>query len=238
MLKVILSMVVALNLFLGFSAVSWADEVSDKIRQAMRLIVPNAEPDSISPSQVTGFYEVVYGIEVFYVSNDSRYLMHGNIVDLKTGENLAENKRAEGRLAILSKVDESEMIVFSPEKVKHTITVFTDIDCTYCRRLHREMEVLNEKGIEIRYMFFPRAGLQSKAYNKAVSVWCAKDRKQALTEAKAGKTLAKEQCDNPVKKHMAIVDQLGLTGTPALILSDGQIISGYVPADRLEQMLE
>jgi len=221
-----------------FFAPAWsADEVA-LVRAAVGKIMPGATPDSIVKSGVPGFYEVVYGAEVFYVSADGRYLFNGNVVDLKAGKNLTEEKRGQGRLKLISEVDEKSMLIFSPKEVKHRITVFTDIDCQYCRRLHQDMAELNNLGIEVRYLFFPRAGLGSKSYDKAVTVWCSANRQQALTDAKAGKSLSNKKCDNPIEKHMALVEKIGLTGTPSIILEDGTLIPGYVPAARLAAALE
>jgi len=215
-----------------------ADDTVDTIRAAVAKIIPGSTPDSIQPSQLPGMYEVTLGADVFYVSEDGRYLFHGSLMDLNSGENLTENKRAAGRLKLINTVDESQMIVFAPKKVKHTITVFTDIDCPYCRRLHSEMPQINALGIKVRYLFFPRAGKKSKSYGKAVAVWCAKDRKQALTDAKAGKPINMKTCANPVDKHMALVNELGLEGTPTMVLENGQMIPGYVPPARLASILD
>ena len=232
MYKILLAMLVAVALPVS------AAEDDAAIRGALAKIIPGMTPDSIKPSGVPGLSEVVYGAEVYYVSDDGRYFINGSIVDLKVGKNITEDKRAEGRLAVISAVDEADMIVYSPEKVKHSITVFTDIDCAYCRRMHQEMAQVNAAGIEIRYMFFPRAGKGSKSYSKAVSVWCADDRLKAMDDAKAGKTPPRKSCDNPVDKHMALVERLGITGTPTMIMTDGTVIPGYIPAERLIPALE
>jgi len=235
MLRVLM---VGLMFSLGFSsAVSAASDLGE-VRAAIQKIVPGLEPDSIKPSQLEGMYEVVFGVDVFYVSADGRYLMSGNLIDIEAGRNLTEDNRAVGRLKLIAGVDESKMIVYSPQKQKHSITVFTDIDCPYCRRMHQEMAELNKNGIEVRYMLFPRAGKDSKSYKKAVSVWCAKDKLQAMTDAKAGKPVAEGNCDNPIDEHMALVQELGITGTPTLVFEDGQIVPGYVPVATLVTALE
>jgi len=232
----ILALFLVLGVAVGGTAV--ADEGVDKVRAAMGKIIPGKNPDSIKASEMDGLYEVTYGLEVFYVSADGRYLLNGNLIDLEQGKDLTEGKRAVGRLRLVDSVDENKMIVYSPKKVKHTITVFTDIDCPYCRRMHQEMAELNELGIEVRYMFFPRAGLNSKSYKKAVAVWCADDRRQAMTDAKAGKAVPEKQCDNPIDEHMTLVEKLSITGTPTSVLEDGEVIPGYIPAARLITMLE
>jgi len=227
---------VLLMLIVSASSAVYADATTDKLRTALKKIVP-AEPDSITVSQMPGLYEVTYGLDVLYVSADGRFLMSGNMIDIDAGKNLTEDKRSGARVSLIDSVDESKMIIFSPEKVKHSVTVFTDIDCMYCRRMHTEIEELNKRGIEVRYLFFPRAGLNSKSYKKAVSVWCAANQQDALTQAKLGKPVDEQSCDNPIDEHMALVKKLGLTGTPASVLGNGQIVPGYLPVERYEQVL-
>ena len=219
------------------SNAAYADATTDKLRAALKNVI-SGEPDSITASQMPGMYEVMYGLDVVYLSEDGRFLMSGSIIDINAGKNLTEDRRAEGRLDLINSVPESDMIIFSPEQeVKYRVTVFTDIDCMYCRRLHTEIGELNERGVEVRYLFFPRAGLNSKSYKKAVSVWCSDNRQEALTQAKLGKPIAEKTCDNPVDEHMVLVKKLGLTGTPASVLGNGQIVPGYLPVDRYEKIL-
>lgn len=227
---------VFLMLIASASSAAYADATTDKLRVALKKMI-SAEPDSIKASQMPGMYEVLYGLDVIYVSENGRYLINGSMIDLDSGKNLTEDKRSEGRKDLIGSIDESKMIIFSPEKVKHSVTVFTDIDCMYCRRMHTEIEELNKRGIEVRYLFFPRAGLNSKSYKKAVSVWCSKNQQDALTQAKLGKPVDEKVCDNPIDEHMALVKKLGLTGTPASVLGNGQILPGYLPVERYEQVL-
>lgn len=234
-MKRVLTVFLALVAFV--SGAAYADATTDRIRTAMKKLVADVDPDSIAPSQIPGMYEVRYGMEVVYVSEDGKFLISGSLIDIESGKDLTEDKRAQGRKALISSIDESKMIIFSPEKVKHKITVFTDIDCMYCRRMHSEIDELNKLGIEVRYLFFPRAGLNSKSYKKAVSVWCADNRQEALTQAKLGKPVDQKTCDNPIDEHMALVNQLGLTGTPSSVLANGQLIPGYIPADRYAKVL-
>lgn len=130
------------------------------------------------------------------------------------------------------------MIVYAPKQVKHTVTIFTDIDCPYCRKLHKEMQSYLDAGIEVRYLAFPRAGAGSESYKKAVSVWCAKNREEAMTRAKRGETVKSESCKHPVDRHLALVQRLGVNATPTIFLENGRRIPGYVPAQRLLQILE
>jgi thiol:disulfide interchange protein DsbC len=138
---------------------------------------------------------------------------------------------------LLEALDESEMVVFAPENPQKTVTVFTDFDCTYCRKLHQEVPVLNELGIAVRYLAYPRAGVGSASYDKMVSAWCADDPNTALTDAKMGKAIPQKTCANPVAKQYRLGDDFGVTGTPALILEDGQLLPGYMPASALAARL-
>lgn len=212
-----------------------ADEAA--IRQNISKLLPDMALEKVVASPIAGLYEVTVGPRIFYVSSDGRYLLQGNILDLNTREDLTEAKLAQAKKAALGKLSESQMIVFAPEHPKHAITVFTDIDCGYCRKLHKEIDSYLQEGIKVRYVFFPRAGIGSPSYDKTVSVWCATDRKQALTDAKAGKDIPERKCDNPVKDHMKLGELMGVNGTPAIVLEDGRLLPGYVPADRLASYL-
>jgi len=194
---------------------------------------------SIKESAIPGIYEVVVPPRVFYVSADGRYVLTGDMVDLTKGVNLTEAVRDTARIASLENVGEENMIVFAPKgEVKHTISVFTDIDCGYCRKLHNEMADYNKLGIKVRYLAYPRAGVGSKSYQKAVTVWCSDDKRAAMTKAKNGQNMANKECKNPVQAQMALGKELGVSGTPALMLENGQLYPGYAPADRLIKILD
>ena len=204
---------------------------------AIREALGSNAVSSIEPAPMDGFYEVVIGPHVVYVSRDARYLLQGELLDLRTRENLTAPRRQQAVRTLLDGLDKSEMIVFSPDKPRHHITVFTDIDCAYCRKLHSQIGDYLARGIEVRYLFYPRAGKDSPSYRKAVAVWCAKDRKQALTDAKNNKAIPMKTCDNPVDRHMRLAGQLGLRGTPMIVLEDGSIQPGYVPPKPLAKLL-
>lgn len=218
----------------------WAGEAEDiaKIQNRLSKLAPQEKPGTIKPTVIDGLYEVMYGAEVFYFSADGRYVIQGSMIDLDTNENLTETARTSIRSNLLSNLDESEMIVFSPDKPRHTITVFTDIDCGYCRKLHSEMGQLNSYGIEVRYMMFPRSGANTPSYQKAVSVWCSKDQQTSMTKAKAGENVPEANCDNPIESQFLIGQKLGVTGTPALFLDDGTLVQGYRPAKELATILD
>jgi len=207
--------------------------------RAIATLLPGVEPESIEPAPLAGLYEVVLGPHIVYVSADGRYLVRGDVLDLEARANLTEAKRRQARLAAVETLGESSMIVYAPEggKAEHTVTVFTDVDCPYCQRLHREVPELVEQGVAVRYLAFPRAGIPSGSYDKMMSVWCADDRQRAMTDAKSGGSVTGKRCDNPIEQHYAMGQRVGITGTPTILLEDGEMIPGYVPAQRLINML-
>lgn len=208
------------------------------IRQSLKQALPGMEPDSIQPTKIKGVYEVMFGPKLFYVSEDGDYLIQGSLIDVRARQDLTEPRIAEARAALLSKMGVPKMVVFKPSKAKHVAYVFTDIDCGYCRKLHSEIKQYLDAGIEIRYLFFPRAGEGSDSFKKAVTVWCSENRNEALTKAKKGEPLPPRSCDNPISQHMVLGTQLGASGTPMIVTEKGSILPGYIPASKLLEVLE
>ena len=197
-------------------------------------------PDTITKSPIDGVFQVLYGTEVVYVSADGKYFIAGDLINTETRENLSAIAQRSVRKDIIKEKAKSP-IVFKAKDEKHVLKVFTDIDCPYCAKLHREVPKLNEKGITVEYLMFPRAGIKSKSYDKAVSVWCAGDSKaqqKAMTTAKERKPIEEKKCENPVEAQYKLGQEIGVTGTPALVTSSGRLIPGYIPADRIAKMLE
>jgi thiol:disulfide interchange protein DsbC len=216
-----------------------ADAVPDAVQKMLRTISSDQNPDEVRPAPFDGFYEVTYGADTFYISADGRYMLQGDLLDLKAQVNLTEKKREQQRLALMRTVKKEDTIVFAPQgETKYTVYVFTDIDCAYCRQLHRDIKRYNDLGIEIRYLAFPRTGIDTPSYYKAVSVWCAADRKAALTEAKAGRQPPERKCDNPVEAEYSLGGKLGVSGTPTLVFSDGSVLPGYLNPMQLAQYLK
>ncbi len=211
-------------------------EVLAKLKARLKSVF-RSEPDHISESKIPNIYEVMYGTEVVYVSQDGKYFIAGDMINLDTRENITNLAKSGIRKTLLNKQD-NKPVVFKAKNEKHVLTVFTDIDCPYCAKLHREVPQLNEQGVTVKYLMFPRAGIGSPSYKKAVSMWCNDDQKQAMTDAKARKPIADKTCENPITAQYHLGQELGVTGTPALITSSGRLIPGYVPADRLVKMLE
>lgn len=213
-------------------------EVKQVIQQQLLTIIPNAPQANIQPSVIPGMFEVAVGPLVIYMSEDGKYAFNGSLIDLETRENLTDMAKAKARNEAMAKVPESSMILYPAKgKQKHVVTVFSDIDCPYCHKLHKEIPAMNDAGITVRYMAYPRSGVNTPSYFKAVSAWCADDPAKAMDDAMAGKSLPKKECTNPVSMHMQQAQYFGVNGTPNLILDNGDMIPGYVPAKELIQLL-
>lgn len=194
--------------------------------------------EDVKPSPVRGLYEVRSGAEVGYVSTDGRFYVDGDVFDMTSRNNLTEERRKEGRLALLAGVSDAEAIVFAPKgAVRHTLTVFTDVDCTYCRRMHQEIAEFNRLGIRVRYLMYPRNGPGTEAWRKAEAVWCSADRRDALTRAKRGEELKAPRCAAPITAQYELGRQLGIRGTPGIFTDDGEYLAGYMPAASMAQYL-
>jgi thiol:disulfide interchange protein DsbC len=230
------------RLYLWLPIFAWvglvqASDTSD-IKDKLAVIMPDVIIESIQPLDNTGMFEAVINGEIIYFSKDARYVFQGDVIYLEKRQNITELKRVDLRQQALLSADEADMIIYEPEKTDYTLTVFTDIDCGYCRKLHQQMAQYNALGIRIRYMAFPRTGIDSESYNKAVDVWCADDRKQAMTDAKNGQDVNSESCNSPIQAQYELGRRLGVSGTPALFLEGGEMLPGYVPPKRLKEILE
>ena len=223
-------------LSVGLTATAvYADEAA--IKQAFAKSMPDVAIESIKPSEVKGLYEVMVGSSMVYVTEDGKYLIQGRLVDVQTRTDLTEQKLATTRVAALEKVGQDKMVIFKPKIKKYTVSVFTDIDCGYCRKLHSEIDQYLAEGITIQYLFYPRAGKGSESYDKAVSVWCAEDRNAALTSAKKDQKIPAKTCENPVDEHMKLGEDFGAKGTPMIVTETGHVLPGYVAASQLSKML-
>ena len=215
---------------------SHADE--NAIKQAIAQSMPKLKIDGIKPSVVKDIYEINVSGNLYYISADGKYLFQGHLIDVAARTDLTEMQLGNTRKQALEKLGEENMIIFKPKISKYLVTVFTDIDCGYCRKLHSEIDSYLTQGITIRYVFFPRAGKDSDSYKKAVAVWCAKDRQAALTAAKKDQPLDMKTCENPVDTHMALGEQFEVKGTPMIITEKGNVFPGYLPAKELYEVLE
>ena len=213
-----------------------------EVAARLKKISPNIPIQRVRASTLPGFYEItIDGGRTLYVTKDGEHFIMGDLYQIgdKGLVNLTENERAGLRKKLIDAVDPKDMIVFSPpkDKVKSTVTVFTDVDCPYCRKFHQEVPELNAMGIAVRYLAYPRAGIGSLAYKKMVSAWCSADPLKALTEEKAGQQVPPKTCSNPVAAEYRLGNEVGVTGTPTLVYEDGTMVPGYLPAKALAKSL-
>lgn len=197
--------------------------------------------EDVRLSPVTGIYEITHGANISYVSSDGKYAIAGDMIDLDSDANLSEARRRTIRARMIGAIPDSEMVVYSPKEApKYTITVFTDIDCGYCRRLHSQMAEYNRLGIRVRYLFFPRSGPNTESWHKAEQVWCSSNRADALTRAKNGETLNAPTCpaNNIVQRDFDLGQKLSVEGTPAIFLASGEVLGGYAPPSQLAKYLK
>ena len=212
--------------------------VDERAIQALQSINPRIEVDHVGPAPLPGFREAVVGGQVVYISDDGRYLLQGALYDVVEKKDLSQAGMAEVRRRLLATIPASERIVFAPENPVHTVSVFTDVECGYCQKLHEDIAEYNRLGIAIEYLAFPRMGPASEDFAKMVSVWCAADRGAALTAAKEGRKVQSGSCTNPVARHYDIGRRVGLTGTPMIVTEDGTQMPGYMPPADLRAALD
>lgn len=219
---------------------------SDAIEQSVLSMLKTARPDIqftfLGESPMPGVYEVqVMNGPLLFVHEQGEYLFQGGLLQVKDSGivDTMEARQAINRSEIFATRSTDDMIIFKPEgESKAIMNVFTDVDCGYCRKFHQEVPELNAMGIEVRYLAFPRAGIPSGSYDKIAKAWCAEDQQDALTKVKSGRTVDVEVCeDNPVAEQYAFGTELGVTGTPAIILMDGTLIPGYQPAKKFAEVL-
>ena len=237
-----------LFLFTSFAAISSTDESPsqakiDIINAKMQSL--NIPVNAVNKSEINGLYEVITNGEIYYVSDDAKYLINGNIYDLDNQmANVTGEKKAKlSQDKILENMDrltafEKDMIVFKANNEKHVINVFTDPTCAYCQKLHAQIDDYNKLGITIRYLAFPRGGIESATYRNMVSIWCSDDPKTAMTLAKSRKEVPFKSCENTVKEQYELGVFFGVNGTPALVLEDGSLQPGYLPPKQLIQLLD
>ena len=217
-----------------------ADQSADPRAALLKLLPAGAKLEDLQQSPIEGIYQFVQGADISYMTADGKYFLDGNLYDMDTRKNLTEDLRTHARVALINAVPESQMVIFGPKNPQYTITVFTDVDCGYCRQLHSEMAELNRLGVRVRYMSFPRTGPDTESWKKAEVVWCSADRNAALTKAKAGAKLdMTKTCDsNPVAREYALGNSIGVHGTPAIVTERGDYISGYMPPRELVQQIK
>ena len=211
-----------------------------RVREALTRINPKIQVESISPAPIPGFREVIATGQVVYVSDDGKYLFQGGLLDIANRKDMGEVAMAKVRKQVLATLPQADRIVFAPTgTTKHTVVVLTDVECGYCRKFHTDIAQYNKLGIRVEYLAFPRAGLGSPDYQKMVAVWCAADRKKALTDAKNDRPVAQGPCaSTPVDREYRAGQRMGLEGTPMILTDDGRLLGGYLPPDALLQRLD
>jgi len=199
-----------------------------------------AKAEDVGPSPIPGLYEVTMGGLIAYVSSDGKYLVSGNVYDLDTQVNVTASRRNEARAKALAAARDAQMIVFSPANAKMTVTVFTDIDCGYCRKFHGQIADLNKAGIRVRYMMFPRSGPGTESWRKAEAVWCSADRRDALTRAKRGEEVKAKPCTGAaaIQTQYSMGEDLGVEGTPAIFTQTGDYVGGFMTPDQLVKVIQ
>lgn len=216
-------------LVLGLGPQTSAAETAEQVKEKIQRNFQGETVENIRPSPFEGVYEVTLGAGVFYT--DGRYLLQGDLYDLKTQQNLTKK-------SLVGNIPDDETIIFPAEgKSRHTLTIFTDTTCGYCRRLHQDVDKLNAAGITVRYLIYPRGGPGSRAARELESAWCSDDPQQALTRAKQGEKIPTKRCENPLKENIERARHFGLRGTPLIITDQGHSINGYKPADALIRQL-
>ncbi len=234
------------GLLAAVSPWSSAAEDYEQARSKIMSVIPRAQIVDMQPTGVPGLIEVSFDNgKAVYSSLDGEYIIDGTLFQITDqGVVNLRKERQDARMrplrkAALSRISDDEMVVFSPKgEVRATVYAFTDVDCGYCRKLHREIQAYNDLGIEIRYLAFPRAGVGSSSYDKMVAIWCADDRHQAMTDSKAGRSIPMKTCANPVSDQYTMGNRMGVTGTPSLLTAEGDMMPGYLPARQLAAALE
>ena len=225
-----------LLMLLGCATAAAADDVIARLAKQLRV-----EPKAVAATPVPGLYLVTLGPQVLYVTADGQYALRGDLIQLHGGRNLSAEDRARARLTYIDGMGEKNMIVFAPSKPpRHVLTVLTDIDCPYCRDLAADTPKLLGLGVELRYLAFPRSGVGTPSWDKAVAVWCAKDRQGAYQSAMQGGSVGSAAgCDpSPVTLGYEFAMKLGMHGTPVIITEGGRVIDGYLPAEQLARLLD
>ena len=208
-----------------------------ELHLALLKKLPQAANSTIKETPVKGVYEVLAGAQIFYMTKDARFVFNGDLIDLESRRNLSDEAKGSVRKEQVDALGEENMVVYKPEgETKHTITVFTDIHCPYCRRLHQEMDEYLASGVKVRYIFLPFKG--KKSFDDSVSVWCAKNQNEAMDLAKSGGELESKTCDHPIEKHRELASVLSIRGTPAILYENGLLDPGYLPASKIVKKLE
>ena len=236
------AVLLSLSLFATSALAAVPEAVQQQITANLKKVNSAIAVRTISESPIDGLYEVEFETgEQIFTNREGSHFVLGKLFELQGDRfvNLTEQRKQGYRAEALKALNSDDMVIFAPEgEVKATVYAFTDVDCGYCRKLHREMADYNKLGIEVRYLAFPRAGIGSQTYREMVSVWCADDRAAAMTASKTGGKVESKSCDNPVADQYELGQRFGVTGTPALVFENGELMPGYLPAAQLAAMID
>lgn len=222
----------------GLSMTASAAEDLAKLKAQFEQDIEGLQVEQIKPAPLPGLYEVLTGGQVLYISKDGRYIFQGQLYDRVNSVNLTEQAKSVVNKKLLAKFDDSKTIVFSPKNPKYTVTIFTDTSCGYCRKLHQEVPELNKQGVKVRYMLFPRFGVDSPDGKVLQSVWCAANQQEAMNIAKSGGQVPEKTCANPIAEHIELAQKFGLQGTPLMVTNNGTVIPGYLEPAQLVARLQ
>ncbi len=222
---------VVTSVLLAPSAAAAPRAVADNFKR----LFPQASVTSVKATPLPGIYEVVSDGQVMYMTEDGNFMLDGSIWDTANRRDLTENTNKRLRRVALKRIGKDQMISYVPDHTKYTVSVFTDVECGYCRKFHAHMPELQKLGIRVNYLMTPFRGEQARA--KAIGVWCADDRNAAMDLAKSGAAIPPKQCDNPIESHLRAAREVGVRGTPAIVLESGAFIGGYVPPKKLLEAL-
>jgi len=231
------------SLFLVIALLSnSAFATKDEVIQNLSRFFDGIDKKDITDSPFKGVYEVItYNpIDSMLISEDGQYLIQGDVVNIKTRSLIQKSSKVKNlKLDLISTIKDSDKIIYKAQDEKYQVHVFTDVDCPYCRRLHNSIGQMNDLGISVKYLASPLASLHPKAQGKMQKIWCADDRNQAMDDYNdSGTIVDASNCDNPVADQLEISKQLGVTGTPAIFLSDGTHLPGFLPADKLLRKIQ
>lgn len=241
-LKCIIAVSVLFALTTGHAVRAEEDGI-EKLRAHIAEIDPDFEAEDIRATPIDGLYEVVSGASVFYMTGDGEFLVRGQLIDLDDDRNLTAERRLELVHRRVESLGEGSMLVYPPKNgpAQHTITVFTDTTCSYCQQLHRGLlQMIEQHPVKVRYLMYPRAGLQARAADTLRNVWCAADPRQALTDAKAGRSVPRRDadCETPIEEHFRVAREIGVNGTPYMLIDDdGPIVPGHRENEELLKMM-
>lgn len=214
--------------------------IEENIVSRLAQASPDIKVSSVQPSPIAGLYQVQTAAGILWVAANGEKFIAGDMYNLEANgiSKWIDPAVIAERKSLLAAVDPKDSILFKAEgKTKAVVYVFTDVDCGYCRKLNSQMSAYNQLGIEIRYLAYPRAGIQSESADKLITAWCSVDKQQALTLLKEEKQLPKLSCNNPVAAQYALGGRLGIKGTPSFWLQSGELKSGYLSPEELAKLL-